>query len=120
MLGRAVRANDGDAERSGPLAEGHGHRRTAETDPFDLRGVLRSEVGVVQEARQEHRRTGSPADALLQHHLERMRRIPPVDQMDVLARDQWAEHGAEHPGRVGDRRAHQVGLSRVHVGGHVL
>ena len=113
MLGGAVGANDGDAERGRPLAEGDGHGRTAETDPAHQRGMVRGEVGVIQEAGQEHRCAGAATDARLPHHLERVGRIPAVDQVDGLSRGQRAEHGAEHPGRMGDGRAHKLGFPGV-------
>ena len=70
--------------------------------------VLGREVGMVEDAREEHRRAGARADVGFEHDVEHARRVPAVDQVDVLAQLHRREHRAEHAGRVGDRRAHEV------------
>ena len=96
-----------------------GHRRAAEADAFHVGGMRRREIGMVEQRRQEDRRARPAADVVRTHHLERMARVPAIDEVDVAAAAQRSEHGAEHPGGVRDRRAHQVG--RVgHPSGHVL
>ena len=111
MLGRPVRADDGDAVRGRALGESDRHGRAAEADPVHQGGVVGREVGVVEEAREEHRCAGAGADARLEHHLERVGGIPAVDQVDVLARRERAQH-AEHPGRVGHRASPSGWASR--------
>ena len=105
--GRAL----GERERNG---------RAAEADAADPRRVLGREVGMVEEAREEHRRARARTDVGVEHDLEHARRVPAVDQVDVLRPASiGAEHRAEHAGRVRDRRTHEVGRTgrdpRPHV-----
>ena len=53
---------------------------------------------MIEERGEEHRRP-VPADAGFEHHLERMTRIPAVDEVDVRTDVYRPEHGADHPGR---------------------
>ena len=94
-----------DAARS---ASASGHRRAAQADALDPPRVLGREAGMVEEAGEEHRRTGSGADVGLEHDVEDARRVPAVDQVDVLAQLHRREHRAEHAGRVRHRRTHEV------------
>ncbi len=118
MLGRPVGADDLDAEPFGTSPEFHRHRCAAEADAFHVRRVRRREIGVVEERRQEDRGARAAADVVGGHDVERVAGIPSVDDVDVTAASERAEHRAEHAGGVGDRRAHQgrpPGDPSVHV-----
>ena len=69
MLGRAVRAHHRDALRGRAFRERDRNRRAAEADPMDPRRVLGGEAGVVDHAREEHRRARARADVSLEHDL---------------------------------------------------
>ena len=96
-------------------ASARGTGRAAQADAADPRRVLGREVGMVEDAREEHRRARARADVGFEHDFEHTRRVPAVDQVDVLPDLDRREHRAEHARRVRDRRTHQVGRCRGEI-----
>ena len=93
-------------------AERERYRRAAETDPADAPCVLGGEVRMVEDAREEHRSAGSRTDVGFEHDVEDARRVPSVDEVDVLAELHRREYRAQHAGRVRDRGSHEVRRAR--------
>ncbi len=86
VLGRAEAARDLDAHRRAPLAHRGGNRRTTEADERHQRHVpLGVVVGMVEQAREEERRTLPGRQPVVEHRLQHSSGIPHVDEVDLTA-----------------------------------
>jgi hypothetical protein len=82
VLGRAVGADDRHADSGCAIRERERNRGATEADPCHARGVRTRETRVVDQAREEDRRSGSGADRRSVQACERVRGVPAVDQVE--------------------------------------
>jgi hypothetical protein len=73
------------------------------------RAVLVGEIGMVEQAGEEERRTRAAVHVVLEHRGEDRRRVPHVDEVDRLASEDGDEQRGKHSDAVTDGRAGEGG-----------